>query len=120
MNGMVVALGYVIRRAAYRGAEFLRHWYVKSAKMYFNFVLDRLQRLDYFFAWKITARHLFQPLYRDYSLIGYVLGFLFRSARLALASGVYLVLFALALGCYLVWLMIPPLLLILAFAPSLV
>ena len=85
--------------------------------MYFNFVLDQLQRLDYFFAWKITARHLFQPLYRDYSVVGYVLGFFFRSARLALASGVYGVLFALALGCYVVWLIIPPLLLILVFTP---
>ncbi|MDP3974918.1 MAG: hypothetical protein Q8P88_01360 [Candidatus Jorgensenbacteria bacterium] len=117
---MIAALVYVIRRAGYRIAEFLRHWYVKSAKIYFNFVLDRLSRLDYFFAWKITARHLFQPLYHDYSIVGYVLGFLFRSARLVLASGVYGALFALALGCYVVWLIIPPLLLILAFAPSLI
>lgn len=117
---MGAALTYVARRAVYRIAEFFRHWYVKSAKIYFNFVLERLERLDYFFAWRITARHLFQPLYRDYSVVGYILGFLFRSARLLAASAVYAALFALALGGYVAWLMFPPLLLILAFAPSLI
>lgn len=115
---MGAALLYAARRAAYRIAEFFRHWYVKSAKIYFNFVLERLERLDYFFAWRITARHLFHPLYRDYSLVGYVLGFVFRSVRLAAASAVYVLLFGFALGCYVAWLLLPPLLLILAFAPS--
>ena len=117
---MGAALTYVGRRAVYRIAEFLRHWYIKSAKIYFNFVLERLERLDYFFAWRITARHLFQPLYRDYSLVGYALGFFFRSGRLFVASAVYVVLFAFALGCYVIWLIFPPLLLILVFAPSIV
>jgi hypothetical protein len=117
---MSAALVYIVRRAAYRIAEFLRHWYVKSAKIYFNFVLNRLERLDYFFAWRITAQHLFHPLYRDYSFVGYVLGFLFRSVRLVVATAVYVVLFAVALGCYIAWLILPPLLLILAFAPSLI
>lgn len=117
---MSAALTYVVRQAAYRIAEFLRHWYVKSARVYFNFALNRLARLDYFFAWRITARHLFEPLYRDYSLVGYVLGFLFRSMRLIFASAVYLVLFAVMLGGYAAWLLLIPLLLILAFAPSII
>ncbi len=119
MTGMGAALLYIARRAAYRLAEFFRHWYVKSAKIYFNFALERLERLDYFFAWRITARHLFHPLYRDYSVVGYVLGFLFRSVRLALASAVYAVLFAIVIGGYVVWLLFLPLLLVVAFAPSL-
>lgn len=115
---MGAALLYVARRAAYRLAEFFRHWYVKSARIYFNFVLDRLERLDYFFAWRITARHLFDPLYRDYSLVGYVLGFFFRSFRLLVASAVYVLGAAFAFACYVVWLLLPPLLLLLAFSPS--
>lgn len=115
---MFVAIAYVVRRFLHRIAEFLRHWYVKSARIYFNFILNRLERLDYFFAWRITARHLFQPLYRDYSLVGYVLGFVFRSIRLVVAGGIYVVLFTLALGCYVVWLVLPPLLLFVALVPS--
>ncbi|MFH0806613.1 MAG: hypothetical protein V1885_02735 [Candidatus Brennerbacteria bacterium] len=115
---MSAALIYVFRRAVYRIAEFLRHWYVKSAKIYFNFVLNRLERLDYFFAWRITARHLFHPLYGDYSIVGYVLGFMFRSLRFLVASAIYAVFLVVALGAYIVWLLIPPLLLVLAFVPQ--
>lgn len=115
---MSAVLLYVVRQAAYRLAEFFRHWYVKSARIYFNFVLDRFERLDYFFAWRITARHIFDPLYRDYSLVGYVLGFFFRTFRLLVASVVYVLVAAFALACYVVWLLLPPLLLLLAFAPS--
>lgn len=114
---MSAALRYVGSRAGYRIAEFFRHWYIKSAKIYFNFVLDRLARLDYFFAWHITARNLFQPLYRDYSIVGYALGFIFRVMRLGVASAIYLALFTVALGGYGVWLIFPPLLLVLAFIP---
>jgi len=117
---MTPALLYAGRRVTYRLVEFFRHWYVKSARIYSNFVLDRLARLDYVFAWKITARHLFDPLYRDYSIVGYVLGFFFRGARLIVASVIYGGLFAAALGGYVAWLLIPPLLLVLAFAPLII
>ena len=40
----------------------------------------------------MTLQNLFQPLYKDYSMIGYVLGFLFRIARLAIATVVYAIL----------------------------
>lgn len=87
--------------------------------MYFNFFLNKLSELDYFFAWKITIRNLFEPLYHDYSFIGRVLGFVFRSVRLAAASVVYAAVFAFALGIYLLWLLVIPALLVAAFAPSL-
>ncbi|MBI2278797.1 MAG: hypothetical protein HYU81_01900 [Candidatus Brennerbacteria bacterium] len=116
---MTAVFVYIIRRLRYRIAEFFRHWYVKSVRMYFNFILDCLARLDYVLAWRITARHLFEPLYKDYSFVGYVLGFVFRSVRLLVAGMVYAALFGVALGSYFVWLLIPPLLLILAFAPPL-
>lgn len=116
---MGAALRYAGRKGAYRIAEFFRHWYVKSAKIYSNFVLNRLERLDYVLAWRITARHLFEPLYRDYSVVGYALGFLFRLFRLGFASILYAAIFAAALAGYVVWMFIPPLLLVIAVAPSL-
>ena len=104
------ALTYLGQRFIYRIAEFLRHWYIKSMKTYGNFMINRLENLDYYFAWKITLKNLFQPLYKDYSFIGYILGFIFRALRLLTASLVYLVIFAVAVLIYLIWLLIPPIL----------
>jgi len=104
---MESTIPYLVGRVFYRAKEFLRHWYVKSARIYSNFVLDRFEKADKVLAWKITAKHLFQPLYKDYSLIGYVLGFLFRSVRLVAASVIYAVMFLVALALYLAWLALP-------------
>jgi hypothetical protein len=102
------ALGYLALRFVYRIGEFLRHWYVKSMRMYWNWVLNGLAEIDQVLAWRITAKNLFQPLYKDYSAIGYVWGFLFRFIRLVFASGVYVVVFSMAGLCYLAWLLVPP------------
>lgn len=105
---MYFVLAYLAERALYRIVEFLRHWYVKSLRIYSNFILNRLEGLDRFFAWRITFRHLLQPLYKDYSFFGYVLGFVFRFLRLLAASLVYALVFAFAVVCYIVWLLVPP------------
>lgn len=107
MRGMLGAFTYLARRFFYRAWTFLEHWYVRSGRIYSNFVLGRLERLDRVLAWKITARHLLEPLYKDYSVIGYMLGFLFRFVRLIVASAVYAVVFIVAVGCYLLWLALP-------------
>lgn len=105
---MNFALGYLVARFFYRIFEFIRHWYVKSGRWYSNFVLDRLERLDRFLAWRITLKNIFQPLYKDYTTIGYVLGFLFRFLRIILGGVVYILVFALALAIYAAWLALPP------------
>jgi hypothetical protein len=79
--------------------------------MYSNFVINRLEHLDRFLAWRITLKNLFQPLYKDYTTIGYALGFLFRFLRVVLGSVVYVVAFAIALAFYIAWLALPPYLL---------
>ena len=114
-KSMHFALSYLAHRFLYRIVEFLRHWYVKSVRIYSDFVLNVLGRIDYYLAWKITLKYLFQPLYKDYSLIGYILGFLFRSGRLITASIIYGVLFFIAVGLYLFWLLIPIILIYLIF-----
>lgn len=99
---------YSIERLFFRIRVFIEHWYVGSFKKYSDFVLNFLSRVDYYLAWKITFRHIFQPLYRDYTFLGYVLGFIFRSIRLFIASVIYLILFAVIIGLYIFWLLIPP------------
>lgn len=102
-----MALVYLVKRFFYRIFDFLRHWYVKSAKVYSNFVLDQLQKIDRVLAWRVNARYIFQPLYKDYSITGRVLGFILRIARLIVTGVVYIFIFAFAIFVYLVWLAIP-------------
>ncbi|MFH1161667.1 MAG: hypothetical protein V1696_00075 [Candidatus Jorgensenbacteria bacterium] len=111
------ALVYVAERFFYRLIEFFRHWYVKSGRLYSNFVLNQLEKLDYYLAWKITARHLFQPLYKDYSVIGYAMGFSLRLIRLTVASAVYMVVICFAIAVYILWLLLPIYLIFKAIAP---
>ncbi len=112
---MGAALLYLVRHTGFHIVEFFRHWYVHSAHMYWNKVIDGLGEIDYTLAWRLTLRNLFQPLYGDFSPIGYVLGFVFRIGRLAVGTAVYAVILTFAAVVYALWLMIPPALLFKAF-----
>ncbi len=103
-----MAFIYLGERFLYRIVEFLRHWYVKSGKIYSNFVLNKLSQIDEVLALRITWNHLLEPLYKDYSIVGRILGFVFRTIRLVLASVVYILIFAVSIFGYLLWLLIPP------------
>lgn len=105
-----MVLAYLAQKFLWRIADFLRHWYLRSAKLYSNYVLDRLHDFDKVLAWKITFQNLFTPLYKDYTFVGYVLGFFLRSIRLLVASVFYAVVFAVAIICYVAWLLVPPVL----------
>ncbi|MEW6617438.1 MAG: hypothetical protein AB1333_03420 [Patescibacteria group bacterium] len=75
--------------------------------MYLNFVINRFESMDRVFAWKITAKNLFKPLYGDYSFIGYVFGFLFRIVRLVITTAIYICVFIGAVLLYVLWFLIP-------------
>ena len=70
--------------------------------------MDLLRDWDRFFALKITIRHWLQPLYQDRTIIGYILGPIFRTGRIIVATSVYLLVAALATLLYFIWLIIPP------------
>ena len=98
---------YLVKRFFYRIFDFLRHWYVKSVKIYSNFVLDQLQKIDRVLAWRVNAKNMFQPLYKDYSIIGYIMGFILRFLRLIGTGLIYVFVFVFAVLVYLIWLAIP-------------
>lgn len=102
-----LSLTYLIQRFSYRITEFLRHWYIKSATIYWHGFFNLLERLDYYLAWKITLKYLFKPLYKDRTIIGYIMGFFWRSVRLLAGGVVYILLFLAALAVYLIWLLTP-------------
>lgn len=103
----VNAFSYLVGRFIYRVSDFLRHWYWHSMRIYSNRVLDLLEAVDYRLAWRITLKNLFEPLYKDYTAMGYVLGFSFRALRLCIGGLIYLFVFAVAIALYAVWIAIP-------------
>lgn len=104
---MTPVLSYAAYRFSYRILAFVEHWYWGSFRLFGGFLIELLRRLDRTFAVRITLRHFFQPLYQDRTIIGYILGFIFRSLRIAIALPVYLLIIAITALIYLLWLIIP-------------
>ena len=98
---------YLLNRLIFRIVEFFKHWYIHSFRIYTHFVISILERFDRQLAWKITLKYIFEPLYQDRSVIGYTLGFIFRSIRLIIGSVIYALIIAAAVFFYLIWLAIP-------------
>ncbi|OGM93336.1 hypothetical protein A2333_02205 [Candidatus Wolfebacteria bacterium RIFOXYB2_FULL_49_7] len=100
---MDIFLIYLFDRFIYRMANFLRHWYVDSFTSYSRFIIARLEHMDRTIALKVTWRNLFQPLYQERNIFGYVLGFLFRSTRLIGGGITYAIVIVSASVIYLAW-----------------
>ncbi|KKU14595.1 hypothetical protein A3I34_00865 [Candidatus Jorgensenbacteria bacterium RIFCSPLOWO2_02_FULL_45_12] len=98
---------YICERFFYGIGDFLRRWYVSGGKKYGNFIIDVLETMDRIFAWKMNAVNMFKPLYKDYSVIGYVVGFPIRLVRLIITLAIYAVVILIAAGVYLIWLFAP-------------
>ncbi len=101
------ALGYLIHRFFYRIADFFHHWYVDGSRVIAHRFVSTLEDLDQSFAVAVTFRYLFQPLYKDYSVIGRILGLIFRTGRLIVGGIVYLVIAIVFLAFYLAWVALP-------------
>ena len=86
---MVAVAVYLVNSFFYRLADFFRHWYAGGFFFFSHQLINFLERLDRFFALKINLRHLFRPLYQQYTFIGYVLGFIFRGIRIIVAGFIY-------------------------------
>ena len=81
MNIPGFSLFYLIKQFFFRIFSFLRHWYIDGFVFVWHKLLGALERLDRFFAIKITMRHWLEPLYQDKTVLGYILGFIFRTLR---------------------------------------
>lgn len=107
------AVGYLFYRFFYRIIDFFRHWYVGGSRVIAHGFMITLEHLDQSFAVKITLLHFFEPLYKDYSAIGRVLGIIFRTFRVLIGAVIYLLItICFAIG-YLAWISVPPVLLFL-------
>lgn len=99
---------YIFQRILRRFTEFFRHWYVRSFILWTHGILTLLENLDQTFAVAITWRHFGEPLYQDRSIVGHILGFIFRSARIAIGGVIYVVIIILAAALYIGWCAVLP------------
>jgi hypothetical protein len=104
---MIHASAYLVKRFAHRAFEFLKDWYIESFRFVGNKTNSILRLFDRVLALVVTLRHFGEPLYQDRTVIGYILGFIFRSIRIAIALVVYTVVILIVCILYLIWLLIP-------------
>lgn len=101
------AIGYLVYRFLYRVFDFFYHWYYSGSRIIAHKFMTALETIDRSIALKITLQYFFQPLYKDYSIIGRILGIFFRTARILVGIAVYIVVTVIFVACYLVWIAIP-------------
>ncbi len=114
---MNFALTYIFGRFFFRVGDFFHHWYADGSRRLFHYFISFLENIDQGLAFRVTLKHISEPLYGDYSFIGRIIGFVFRSIRLIIGFFVYLFLGLLFLGVYLIWIFLPATLLALAIKP---
>ncbi|HEY4500099.1 MAG TPA: hypothetical protein VJH70_03205 [Candidatus Paceibacterota bacterium] len=104
---MNISIIYILNRIVWRVWMFVWHWYVDGFLQAIQWYLGILEQMDQFFALKITIHNWLQPLYRDYTLIGYFFGFIFRTARIAIACVIYSLYTTISALLYIAWSVIP-------------
>lgn len=112
---MAFAPLYILNRFVFRLTDFFHHWYIDGSRRYAHAFISFLSGLDRVFALRITARLFWHPLYGDYSIIGRIVGVVFRTLRIIIALGLYAAMSLAALALYLIWLAIPFIPLVLAY-----
>lgn len=113
---MNFALVYVFYRLLYRVWDFFHHWYFDSSRKFAHYFLSLLEQIDQVLAIRVTLKYFFQPLYKDYSILGRLLGVIFRSGRILIGLVIYIFIMLIYLAVYLAWLAIPPAIIIYAVA----
>lgn len=104
---MTFAPIYIAYRFFYVIGLFSRHWYIDSFYVFIKYSRSLFLRMDRVIAARVTLLNFFKPLYQDYTILGYIYGFIFRSLRLLVGAAVYLLLGALAIFLFGMWLLIP-------------
>jgi len=104
---MDFSIVYLGRRFLYRAGDFFHHWYVDGSRVFGRRFMSMMTSADQSLAVAITFRHFFEPLYKDYTVIGRILGVIFRTFRIAIGGVIYLFIAAVFVAIYLIWLAIP-------------
>jgi len=104
---MNFSLVYLAERFVYRISNFFHHWYVDGSKIFFHKLVSLLEFLDQTIALRVTLRYFFQPLFKDYTGMGRILGFVFRTGRALIGVVVYVFVLIVFMTVYALWLVVP-------------
>ena len=104
---MSFSLIYLAHRLLYSIWSFVYNWYVGSLYVIGHGVSSSAAAVQRSFAVTITLKNLFQPLYQDATILGHILGFIFRFLRLIMGGLVLLAVYAFGLVVYLLWAVVP-------------
>ncbi|MBI4992372.1 MAG: hypothetical protein HZB99_04105 [Candidatus Harrisonbacteria bacterium] len=102
-----VSLVYIFTHLGKRILGFFGHWYINGFLRIVHWTYNILEKLDRYFALRITMKNWFQPLYQDYTPIGYLWGFTFRTVRILISLIVYAVIIFLSASVYILWAAVP-------------
>ena len=111
----VASLTYLIRIAFVRFFGFFVHWYRDGLHAWLYAYRQASSSLEEMVASRLMIHLLFRPLYGDYSIVGRIIGPIFRFGRLVIGVIGHILLVAFFGLIIVVWLLIPPLLITYAF-----
>ncbi|MDD4761445.1 MAG: hypothetical protein PHZ25_00235 [Candidatus Pacebacteria bacterium] len=94
---------FIIQSFFLRFFLFFKHWYYDGFFFSIRKIISILTFFDSFFALKITALNLFQPLFQDYSIIGRLISFPFRIILLFSGFLLYITIISCAIFLFLLW-----------------
>ena len=106
---------YLVNRLFFRISDFFHHWYADGSRTILRGFVRFFEQLDHTFAFAITLRYFWKPLYGDYSIVGRIFGVIFRTFRLLFGAVVYALIGLVLAAVYLAWLAVPFALLFLAY-----
>jgi hypothetical protein len=104
---MSFSLVYLLERFFYRIWSFIYNWYVGSLFMIGSRIAAVAAVVNRSWAVGVTFKNLFQPLYQDRTMLGYILGFIFRSFRLLIGALLLGAVYGIGVAVYLAWALIP-------------
>ena len=106
----------MINRLLFRFITFFHDWYVHGSRFIGHHLIEILSSLDQTFALKVTLKYLLRPLYKDYTIVGRILGPIFRVGRVLIGAVMYVVIIAIFLAVYIIWVSIPILIMLYALS----
>ena len=86
----------------------LNDWFVSKPKAIFDLLVELIKNLDKNFAVALNLKLITKPLYKDYSIVGRIIGPIFRFFRVLIGGIIYLVIALIFLLIILVWILILP------------
>ncbi len=101
---------YLVVRFFILIGDFLHHWYIDGSRRLADFFVSSFEKLDQTLAIRITIKYFFQPLYKDFTILGRILGVIFRSGRILIGLVIYLVVAGVFLAVYLAYVLLLPVL----------